>query len=631
MGRIAILVAGLVFVVAGCGGEEGGTQQFEGARRGPEADRDAGGARRPEGQPTADAKASPEVTEPAAPRNVLLVTIDTLRADALGTYDPSRRTSPHIDHLAAEGAVFEQCVTSAPSTLPSHASILTGKQPYAHGARSNFGYLLAPGNVSLAEVLRDAEVAFTDDQIGRVVAALERLGLARRTLVVLTSDHGEGLGEHGEESHSFFVYDTTVRVPLILWGPPELPRGRRIDTLVRTVDIAPTVLDWLGLPGLKGIQGVSVLPLVTGGFFGGNLTGYGESIESFATFGTSVLRFVREGRWKYIHKVSPELYDLEKDPQELENRAPFETETVARLQERLRKLVADAPSTAAGAEVAVDAETAAQLNALGYAGSTVRARIGDELASLELSGPDPAGTVSDVSRYAEGIDRIEVGDRYESALGIFRDLHERYPESVPFLDGLIKALRGLGRDDEALPLLQRAVELDPRHSAMSVELAQLLLETGDLAGAEQIARAAVSLDPCGLNARVGLSEALASRKSHADQIAVLAEGAERCPESPELRNAYALATSPAATVRDGAQALQIAREITQGAGASHPHFVDTLAAAHAENGDFAQAVAASQRALELLDAQNRDVPDPVRAAFEKHLETLQAGQPIREN
>jgi arylsulfatase A-like enzyme len=667
--------------------------------------------------------------------NVLLITLDTLRADALGAYDASRRNSPNIDRLAAEGVLFEQAVTSSPSTLPSHSSIMTGKQPYAHGVRSNNGYVLAEENVTLAERLRDAgyvtaaevaapvislrtqlnqgfdrytdsgsfearlkrvsidqgdswesreleerdgsditrraieflgkqrdetfflwlhyfdphvpyapppefarrfpesryhaEVAYADHQVGRVIAELERLGLAEHTLVVVTNDHGEGLGEHDETTHAYLVYNTTIRAPLILWGPPDLPRGQRIDTLVRSVDIAPTVLDWLGLPALEQVQGRSLRPLILGEFLEGDLTGYGESIEAFATFGASPLRYVRVGRWKYIHKVVPELFDVLGDGSESINRASGEPEIVARLRERLRELLVEVQAVH-GSEVAIDPDVLAQLGALGYVGSSSPTRIEDELATLEVSGVDASQVVSDVTLYAQAWGEFSKVRNYQRAEEILVDLHARYPDSVPILNVFAQTRMALERPGEAVELMRKAVELAPDDIGVRLTLANAAQGAGRLDEAEGALRAATDLDPCGERPRIKLSNLLVARDRYAEQVALLAEGVERCPGEQSFQNdyAYARATSPDAAARNGFEALRIAMEITQGAGASNPAFLDTLAAAYAETGEYGKAVEASRRALALLTT--REISEDTIALFRGHLESFEAGRPVRE-
>ncbi len=666
--------------------------------------------------------------------NLLLITIDTLRADALGAYDPQRTHSPRLDALAAEGVLFEQCLTSSPSTLPSHASILTGLHPYAHGVRSNQGYTLPPEARTLTEVLRaegyvtaaevattvierqkglaqgfgryrdvfspgvtlkaalkrsggeterltfperdaaditghgirflrehrdtpfflwlhyfdphapylppaefagrfpespyHAEVAYADQQVGRVVDALQALGLADRTLLIVTSDHGEALGEHGEGTHSFFVYDSTMRVPLLFWGAG-VPRGRRIGPLVRSVDIAPTALDLLGFPELLGVQGVSLRPLFSGEPRDPGLTGYGESIESFATFGTSVLRFVREGRWKYIHKVGPELYDVETVSGELRNRASAEPEVLARLRSRLEALVGETASPGAAAEIAVSETTLAELDALGYVGSRYRPSVGDELASLELGGVDPRDTVADAKRFSTAWTEYKDKRDYGRAAQLFADLMERYPESIPVLRGRIDSLLALGQREEAVRLMDRALELEPNDVDLRLTAGHELRAWGRPAEAEPHGRWLVAAQPCGIRGIAFLSNVLHDLGRFEEQREFLETKVAGC-DHPALENelAYLLATYPDPNYRDGPRALKLASGIVRGDGAASPHFVDTLAAAYAEVGDFERATRAARRSVALLEQSgaSQEVVDMYRA----HLAAIEAGRPIRE-
>ena len=178
---------------------------------------------------------------------------------------------------------------------------------------------------------------------GEVLEQIEGLGLRERTLVVVAGDHGEAMGEHDEKTHVYFVYDGTIRVPLLFWGAT-VPRGLKVESLVRTVDVTPTILDMLELPPLEGVQGTSLLPLMKGESLDLELVGYGESIEPHIVFGASVLRFVRKGQWKYIHKVEPELFDLTGDPGELENLSSVHPEVVERLRAELSALIERRPN-----------------------------------------------------------------------------------------------------------------------------------------------------------------------------------------------------------------------------------------------------------------------------------------------
>lgn len=332
--------------------------------------------------------------------NVLLITLDTTRMDSLGCYGHPVIQTPHIDALAREGARFTQCSSSAPITLPSHASIMTSTYPFVHRARNNGRYLIDKSNLTLAELLKTngyttgaevaayvlnamwgldqgfdsyrgvekgsqqsatsmenlegwqsqkadvvcnlamewlqqnglhrfflwvhffdphlplippkkfeaqyddpylAEIAFVDEQIGRLMGELRRMKLDKHTLVALTADHGEGRGQHREDTHAYYIYDSTMSVPLVFWCPAVIPAGRRIDCQVRTVDIAPTVLALLGMAEQPGFQGRSLLPLLAGETTDLGLGAYGESVLAHETHGYGQLWFYRADGWKYIH------------------------------------------------------------------------------------------------------------------------------------------------------------------------------------------------------------------------------------------------------------------------------------------------------------------------------------------
>jgi arylsulfatase A-like enzyme len=370
----------------------------------------------------------------AEPRSVLLVTIDTLRADHVGAYGYAAARTPTLDRLAAAGVRFEQAVSPAPITLVSHASLLTGKIPPRHGVRDNGAYRLRDEHVTLPERLRqagfatgafvgayvldaafglaqgfdvyddrmtgersgsigyaersaaavadaasawirelppeqsffawihfydphanytpppgfaaafpgrpyDGEIAYADFHLGRVLEALASRPEHAETLVVVTSDHGESLGEHGEPTHTHFVYDATQRVPLILSGPG-VPRGAVVASQVRLIDVAPTVLDLLRLPPLEGTQGVSLVPVMRSGA-APPADAYVETLAP-RNMGWSPLVGLRSGGWKYIRAPRPELYELSEDPGERVNRISERSDEAARLRERLDAMLDEA-------------------------------------------------------------------------------------------------------------------------------------------------------------------------------------------------------------------------------------------------------------------------------------------------
>ena len=387
-------------------------------------------------------------------RNILLITVDTLRADALGAYGNTAATTPVIDRLASSGVRFDAAYAHSVVTLPSHASILTGRLPPEHGIRDNAGFRLARSEETLATVLKtrgfntgafvsgfpldsrfglargfdvyddsfvDAtprpafleqeragrdtvaaaarwlraqtgsrwfcwihlyephfpyappepfttrfagvpyagEVAAVDDAVAPVLGAILDAGAAGDTLVVLTADHGESLGEHREATHGVFAYEATLRVPLILYYPPLLkPRASRAS--VRHVDIVPTILQMLQLPAMSKAGGRSLVDVARGGA-ADDAAVYFEALSGSLNRGWAPLTGVIANGMKYIDLPEPELYDLNADPQEARNLASVRPADV----DMRRTLLQTFPS----GEVRPTDETAEvknRLRALGY-------------------------------------------------------------------------------------------------------------------------------------------------------------------------------------------------------------------------------------------------------------------------
>jgi arylsulfatase A-like enzyme len=720
MKRISILILALAFLGSGLGCDN---------------DRDAlSGADRSPSATSTPAESSKPSDDP--PLNVILITVDTLRADALGAYGQKRFTSPNLDRLAREGVVFLHAMASAPSTLPSHASIMTAKHPYAHGARANAGYILPAENETLAEVLqrnayrtgaetaapvishltqlnqgfdqyRDlssgdivkkksisvrqadgskgtievdertasditdfgirflrenqdapfflwlhyfdphahytapseygnlipdspyhAEVRYVDSQIGRLIRNLEVLHLQGRTLLVVTSDHGESLMEHGEQTHSSYLFETTMHVPLIFWGAKSIPKDWQVNSMVRTIDIAPTILELLGLSPLEEAQGRSLVPLMTGERRDLQLTGYGESIELHSMFGSSILRTIRQDRWKYIHKLRPALYDLVQDPKELDDLARQHPEKVEELYQVLRDEIRNAPASPDDARVAVDEATLLQLQALGYTGAVPSANLDDELATLEPNGPDPDDLFEDVKEYGAGFQYSSIA-KHAEAHAIFEGLVERHPKRLQLLTTLAYSLIHLERYADAVAILHRAIETDPEHVKAYTMLARCEEAQGHLEESEAATRIALGLRPCSAVARLQLAQILEKSGRYEEQLAILGEGVDQCPDVFEVMNnyAYLLSSSPNPDIRDGAEAVRVAKLAVEKSGGARPAIMDTLAGAYAEVGDFKRAVEVSRRAVAL--ARNQKMPQGTIDALEMNFESFRQGKPAR--
>ena len=401
--------------------------------------------------------AGPLAAAPAKP-NVLLVTVDTLRADRLGCYGAKAVRTPAADALAARGTLFTRAFAHTPSTLPSHASILLGLTPNAHGVHDNSGFIVREDFLTLPEWLKaqgyataafvgafpvdsrfglvqgfdvyddnygsqgptdmvfverkadavvagalrwldgrpepwflwvhvfdphqpyeppepyrteyrgrpyDGEIAYADSALDKLFGFLREKGLEDRTAVVLTADHGESLGEHGESTHGYFAYNATLHVPLILAVPGAKPS--RPDANVGHVDIFPTVCDLAGEKRPAGLQGRSLLPLVQGKARPPQPI-YFEALTAYYNRGWAPLRGYILGPEKYMDSPIPEAYDLEKDFAEIENLA--EKRDLAMARKTFADLVrAESSPLADRAGQAMDRATAEKLRSLGYLAS----------------------------------------------------------------------------------------------------------------------------------------------------------------------------------------------------------------------------------------------------------------------
>ena len=324
----------------------------------------------------------------------------------------------------------------------------------------------------------DGEVAWSDELVGRLDAALGKLSMAKDTLLVVTSDHGEGLGEHGETVHGFFVYQSTLRVPLLLRGPG-IPAGTRLGVTARSVDLFPTVLDLAGVvrPADLKLSGRSLAAALTRGERPAEEAAYAESLLPLLHFGWSDLRMLREGRWKYIEAPRPELYDLRQDPAESRNLASVETARAAALRAGLEaRLEAERASTLGRpAAAGVPADLLEKLGALGYLGA-------GSVAAGASAGADPKDKIDEykvVNRLVrDGLVRLRQKD-YAGSVERFRELRRRGIESFEVHYYMARGLVGLGRCGEAAPELEAALERLPGFSAAYLALADCRSALGE--------------------------------------------------------------------------------------------------------------------------------------------------------
>lgn len=325
------------------------------------------------------------------------------------------------------------------------------------------------------------EIAYADETLGTLFDELRRLGAWERTLVVFTADHGEGLGEHRERTHSYLLYETTLHVPLIVRPPAAARRGppARIAERVHHADVVPTVLDLLGLEVPTDLDGRSLVPYLQGEGPEAPFH-YAETLSPRLSHGWGELRALYAGPWKYVFGPRPELYDLSADPDELEDRVAAEPEVAARMQRAL----ADYLAARAGGEpqraAAPDADTRRRLEALGYiqGGGAEEIEIREVLNAEGIPPQDRVHRTSEISRLKEMLARQDSLGARELALVLL----EEDPDSPYYLQLLASAESQLGRFDEAIAVLERGLELGGGGHVPGalLEIARLLVRSGRL-------------------------------------------------------------------------------------------------------------------------------------------------------
>jgi arylsulfatase A-like enzyme/Tfp pilus assembly protein PilF len=485
--------------------------------------------------------------------NVILVTLDTTRADTLSCYGGREVRTPVLDRFAARGVRFERCYAQTPLTLPSHTTLMTGTLPLYHGVRDNGGFIVPPKLVTMAELFRDrgyetgafigawvldskwglnqgfgtyfdefalnkfaaisfdtvrrpanevldaalpwierhkaarffawihlydphspyqppppydseyagrpyiGAIAFVDSQLERLWQTLESNGLLKDSLVVIAGDHGESLGEHGERTHGFFVYEAAIRVPLIVATPfPEL-EGRVVPGPVGLVDVLPTVAGLTGLRLPAEVQGASLVPALLGRAGPRARPVYSETYYPRFHYGWSELRAILDGGRKLILAPAPELYDLEADPGEATNLAGERPDVVADMRAAANSLIRESSRGAIdSASAGVDAETREKLAALGYVGSFADPV---KLEGKPLADPkNKIGVYNDLTRARE----MEAAGDADGAIRVIGEIIARDPEGTSaaydILGACYIAKNDLARAEESL---RKALDLNP--------------------------------------------------------------------------------------------------------------------------------------------------------------------------
>jgi len=450
-----------------------------------------------------------------------------------------------------------------------------------------------PYSQTYKDRLYDGEIAYADSALGNFVAYLKKLGRYENSVIVVVGDHGEGLGEHHEDTHGIFLYDSTTHVPLIMKLPGRSNAARVVDAQMRTTDILPTVLDLLHASAPVKLDGESLKPYF-GGAESASRTAFGET-DYPLRFGWAPLRSVRTDGFKFIEAPKPELYDLQKDPGELKNEYGPTNEMVQKGRELLTDLRAKKPPAAAGSAATASPGAANQLQALGYVGQT-------ETSSTNApSGlPDPKDKIEEQNLLHTAMIASEDERPAEarSALEKVLQLDSKSPTALKQIGELeLKA----GEYAKAAAHLKTAREIRPDDATAAFEAGQALEKTDDLGGARDALEASLKLQPSQLPARLLLGQVylrLNEPKAADDQFeaALLLE-----PKSVEAQIGAAKTQIAQGNFADAVQQLE-------GVSKSHPDNVEvfeTLAEAYTGAGKREDAQQAESRAKQLQKNKHR--------------------------
>jgi len=572
--------------------------------------------------------AAPAFAAPVAAPNVVLITIDTLRADHIGCYGYGQIRTPNIDALAADGARFERAYTAVPVTLPSHTVMFTGTYPMLSGMHDFAANKLNPTQPTLASVLKehgyataavigsavldsrfglnrgfdfyydhfdfnrlqesnleemerpgnlvadvaldwlsknysqkfflwmhlydphypyrppppyaseykdrpyDGEIAFADAQVGRLIRFLKSKGRYANTLIVLSGDHGESLGEHGEKTHGFFIYNATLHVPFIIHlpGGPS-PRGaspRIVPDLVSLADLMPTVLQTLKLNIPPQVQGRNLLPMIRAKEPEEARSLYGETFLPRLHFNWSELRGIETANYHFIDAPRPELYDLAHDPGETQN---LYAEKKAVAEEMRARLAALIRQYSAGQELAektgLDPALMERLKSLGYAGFSG----GGSPTITDRALPDPKDRIQVYELISDAIAQSQHGD-YSNSTEKLNLALKTEPDSVP-----VHYLLGLNyyrmhEFPNAVGQLERVLQLSPEYALAAFQLGLAYARSGDFDHAIQALKRALELDATNFSAAYNLGVVYQQKEMVTEAMEAFRQSLSIAPDYP---------------------------------------------------------------------------------------------------
>jgi arylsulfatase A-like enzyme len=563
---------------------------------------------------------------PATP-NILLITLDTTRADRIGCYGYALAETPTLDHLAQRGVLFERAYAPAPMTAPSHTSMFTGLFPPEHGIWTNAGLALEPDIPVLAELLRrrgyataafissvalqarcglnrgfevydddlssgaasadehgptrdgkqtvdvalgwlakrpreapffcwvhlfdphhpylprreefgerfeqrpyDAEIAYDDLQLARLLAALDAQAIRDQTVIVVVGDHGEGLGEHGEQQHGYMLHDSTLRVPLIIADPRANSAGR-VSTPVSLVDLFPTLSTFGGVaPNVSADR--SLRRALDSKLLSPRIC-YSQTLEPYQEARWSPLQCLTTERWRYVRTAKPELYDLPADPGELHNLVEEYPEIVSELDDELTQFLGGLKPRTGGKSELSERERQS-LESLGYIGA---ASIEPGEIVIDPEQPDIKDMIVPLNGLFEAQALMEQHD-YQKAAERLQPIAESVPNFARARFTLGVCLFKLQRFEDAAKWFEAVLEIDPHYEPAHDVLGYIALKAGDLDSAETRFQRVLELNPASENAHLYLGEIAQKRGDDARALQFYSETLQLNPQNAAARQAY---------------------------------------------------------------------------------------------
>ena len=570
--------------------------------------------------------------------NVLLITLDTTRADRLGCYGYPESKTPNLDFLAANGVQFLNAYCQVPLTCPSHCSILTGTYPVYHQVRNNGAYYLPPEIQTLAETLKtkgletsafvssftvdsrfgldqgfdvyddllspdqtfkalnserradavyasfsrwvdenkegqffswihffdphipydppshyreefldnpyDGEIAFMDFYIGKIIEKLREQGLLERTLIVVAGDHGEAFGEKREKGHGVFIYESTMRVPLIFYAANNLPQGDLIEARVRLIDIMPSVLDMLNITVSPSIQGTSLLPHIEGEKKE-DLNSYIESYFPRENYGWSELVGLIDGDWKFIKAPKQELYNLRQDPREEKNLIQEESKVALEKRDMLENIIKDSISPLVAEKRTLTSEERERLRSLGYI-STSESPSGEEL-------PDPKDRIEELL-LVQKAQEYEIEGKFPEAAAIYEKILSLRPDVATSYVNLALMKAQMMDFDETIRILEQGLKKMPESEVLLSRLGHTFMLLGRVKKALEAFDLILKNNPRYFDALLGSAWMLDLIEQREDAQGYYRKALEVEPENKFARKNYAMSL---ASTRNFSQAIEI--------------------------------------------------------------------------